>query len=99
MNNKQKIKIYKQIINYIKQHPFDDNFICLKLKHFCKYYENYEKVFEEFLLFRDNKCSAWIDDEMIFENEIIEAANSSEESYVVNARRVFILQLCIEMLK
>jgi hypothetical protein len=56
-----------------------------------EFIKKFEKDFNEFFLFREQETDCWLSDQL--------DDNCVETSSQVNEIRVFILQLCIEMIK
>jgi len=96
MTNKQKIKVYKRIISIIQNNSNRSNFVCTLLSAISRHKFNIcisncvQSCFEEFFLFKNNRYKDidWLDWQMKY-----------ADTDIVNERRIFICQLCIEMLK
>lgn len=97
MNNEDKIKIYEEIIEEIKNNQYENLFVCNYLHAFS---EDNEELFLEFYLFREKGYThAWLTYQL-FDFGLVEINSTETEiDYQLNKFRIFILQLCIEMLK
>lgn len=83
-NQRQRIKDYEFLINYIIKNPNEDNFVCsLAWIH--------SSEIDEYLLFNDHiDNGAWLDYQINIDPNC---------NHTTNEFRIFILQLCIEMVK